>query len=53
MWYKGPIFLPSHIYKMLSDSALNTRKQYNEAVIAKYKGTRAANLQDPTPPDNE
>ena len=53
MRYQATIFLPCHIYKMLSEPALKALKQYNETALAKYKGTRAANLHDFTPPDDE
>ena len=53
MRYKGPIFLPSHIYKMLSEPAIKALHLHNTQAIAKYKGTRSATSHDLAPPDDE
>ena len=53
MRYKGPIFVPSHVYKMLSDPAIKPLNLSNTQATAKYEGTRSAKLHDITPPHNE
>ena len=53
MRYKGPMLLPSHIYKLLSEPGIKALNSYHTQGIAKHEGTRSANLHDITPPEDK
>ena len=41
--WTGPIYLPGHIYKLLSQEAKDTLQKYNEEAIQKFKASRNLN----------
>ncbi len=51
--YKGPIYLPSHIFRLMNKEALMALKAYNEEARSKYKQERGVHVHETTSPDDD
>ena len=51
--YDGPIFLPPHIYKFLSEDAMNALKSYNTEAITRFHQRTVHNTEIVNPPQDD